>query len=60
MEFEEPHYEEFYAIWDTFRTHFPLLTLIQPERQRDMVRSLVDTYVHTGWMPTRALRARTV
>ena len=48
---DEPHYEEFYAIWDTFRTHFPLLTLIQPERQRDMVRSLVDTYVHTGWMP---------
>ena len=48
---EEPHYEDFYAIWDTFRTHFPLLTLIQPERQRDMVRSLVDTYVHTGWMP---------
>jgi len=47
----EPHYEDFYAIWDTFRTHFPLLTLIQPERQRDMVRSLVDTYVHTGWMP---------
>jgi predicted alpha-1,2-mannosidase len=47
----EPHYEEFYAIWDTFRTHFPLLTLIQPERERDMVRSLVDTYVHTGWMP---------
>ena len=47
----EPHYEDFYAIWDTFRTHLPLLTLIQPERQRDMVRSLVDTYVHTGWMP---------
>src|SRR5215213_1101002 len=47
----EPHYEDFYAIWDTFRTHFPLLTLIQPERQRDMVRSLVDTYEHTGWMP---------
>ncbi len=48
---EGPHYEDFYAIWDTFRTHFPLLILIQPERQRDMVRSLVDTYVHTGWMP---------
>lgn len=47
----EPHYEDFYAIWDTFRTHFPLLTLIQPDRHRDMVRSLVDTYVHTGWMP---------
>lgn len=48
---DEPHYEDFYAIWDTFRTHFPLLTLIQPERQRDMARSLVDTYLHTGWMP---------
>src|SRR6266446_1815990 len=47
----EPHYEEFYAIWDTFRTQFPLLTLIQPERERDMVRSLIDTYAHTGWMP---------
>jgi predicted alpha-1,2-mannosidase len=48
---KEPHYEDFYAIWDTFRTHFPLLILIQPDRHRDMVRSLVDTYVHTGWMP---------
>jgi predicted alpha-1,2-mannosidase len=48
---DKPHYEEFYAIWDTFRTLHPLLTLIQPERQRDMMRSLVDTYVHTGWMP---------
>jgi predicted alpha-1,2-mannosidase len=47
----EPHYEDFYAIWDTFRTHFPLLALIQPDRHRDMVRSLIDTYVHTGWMP---------
>ena len=48
---KEPHYEDFYAIWDTFRTHFPLLTLIQPDRHRDMARSLVDTFVHTGWMP---------
>ena len=47
----EPHYEDFYCLWDTFRTLHPLLTLIQPGRQRDMVRSLVDTYRHTGWMP---------
>src|SRR5438128_3983628 len=47
----EPHYEDLYAIWDTFRCHFPLLILIQPERHRDMVRSLVCTYVHTAWMP---------
>mgnify|MGYP000633246245 CR=1 FL=1 len=47
----EPHYEDFYAIWDTFRTLHPLLTLIQPQRQRDIVRSLLDTYRHTGWLP---------
>ena len=47
---DAPHYEDFYAIWDTFRTVHPLLTLIQPERQRDIMRSLVDTYQHTGWM----------
>lgn len=48
---DEPHYEDFYTLWDTFRTLHPLLTVIQPERQRDMVRSLVDTYRHTGWLP---------
>lgn len=47
----EPHYEDYYTLWDTFRTLHPLLTIVQPERQRDMVRSLVDTYRHTGWMP---------
>ncbi len=47
----EPHYEDFYCLWDTFRCLHPLLTLIAPGRQRDMVRSLVDTYRHTGWMP---------
>lgn len=47
----EPHYEDFYTLWDTFRTLHPLLTLIAPERQRAMVRSLIDTYTHTGWLP---------
>ncbi len=47
----EPHYEDYYTLWDTFRALHPLLTLIQPERQRDMVRSLIDTYRHTGWLP---------
>ncbi len=47
----EPHYEDFYTLWDTFRTQMPLLTIIQPARERDMVRSLVDTFRHTGWLP---------
>ncbi|MBA3472181.1 MAG: glycoside hydrolase family 92 protein [Rubrobacter sp.] len=48
---DAPHYEEFYALWDTFRTVHPLLTLIQPEHQSAMVQSLVETYENTGWMP---------
>jgi predicted alpha-1,2-mannosidase len=48
---DKPHYEDFYTLWDTFRTLHPLFTLIQPERQSAMVQSLLDTYVHTGWLP---------
>ena len=47
----EPHYEDFYTLWDTFRGVHPLLTLIEPQRQRDIIRSLLDTYQHTGWLP---------
>jgi predicted alpha-1,2-mannosidase len=55
----EPHYEDFYTIWDTFRTLNPLLTLIEPDRERDMVRSLLDTYAHTGWLPDARIAGAT-
>lgn len=47
----EPHYEDFFALWDTFRTVNPLLALIAPRREGRIVRSLVDTWRHTGWLP---------
>jgi predicted alpha-1,2-mannosidase len=47
----DPYYDDFQAIWDTFRSQGPLLTLIAPDVQRDIVRSLVDTYRHAGYMP---------
>ncbi|WP_158941498.1 GH92 family glycosyl hydrolase [Granulicella sp. S190] len=47
----EPYYDDFYCIWDTYRTSSPLLTLISPDRQRDIIRSLIDIYRHTGYMP---------
>jgi predicted alpha-1,2-mannosidase len=47
----EPYYDDFQAIWDTFRSQGPLLTLIAPDVQRDIVRSLVGTYRHAGYMP---------
>ena len=48
---EEPYYDDYYAIWDTYRSSSPLLTLISPDRQRDLIRSLIDIYRHTGYMP---------
>jgi predicted alpha-1,2-mannosidase len=47
----EPSYDDFYAIWDTFRTSSPLLTLIAPDRQSAIVRSLIDIYRHDHWLP---------
>ncbi len=47
----EPYYDDYYAIWDTFRTSSPLLTLIASQRQTEIVRALVDLYRHEGWLP---------
>jgi predicted alpha-1,2-mannosidase len=47
----EPYYDDYYAIWDIFRTSGPLLTLIAPERETGIVRALVDLYRHEGWLP---------
>ena len=48
---DEPYYDDYYAIWDTYRSSGPLLTLIAADRQRDLIRSLIDIYRHTGYMP---------
>lgn len=47
----EPYYDDFYAIWDTYRTSSPLITLIDPKREADIVRSLVNIYKRDGYMP---------
>ncbi len=47
----EPYYDDFYAIWDTYRSSSPLITLIDPKREVDIVRSLVNIYKRDGYMP---------
>ena len=44
----EPYYDSFYCIWDSFRSIHPLLTILDPESQALMIRSLIDTYEHEG------------
>ena len=46
-----PYYDDFYAIWDTYRTSMPLITLIDPKRQSEIVNSLLNIYQRDGYMP---------
>lgn len=48
---DEPYYDSYYCIWDSFRSIHPLLTLLDPHSQTQMIRSLVDIYRHEGWLP---------
>ena len=48
---ESPYYDDYYAIWDTYRTSTPLLTLLWPERQVEIVNSLLNIYTREGYMP---------
>lgn len=46
-----PYYDDFYAIWDTYRSSSPLITLIDPGRERDIVNSLINICKRDGYMP---------
>ena len=45
------YYDDYYAIWDTYRTSSPLLTLLCPDRQTTIVNSLLNIYTREGYMP---------
>lgn len=44
-------YDDYYAIWDTYRTSTPLLSLLDPQRATAIAASLLDIYKQTGYMP---------
>jgi predicted alpha-1,2-mannosidase len=46
-----PYYDDFYAIWDTFRSSNPLITLISPSREVDIINALIQIYRRDGYMP---------
>ncbi|KAK0709496.1 glycoside hydrolase family 92 protein [Lasiosphaeria miniovina] len=47
----EPYFDSFYCIWDSFRAQHPLLTIIDPAAQAQMVRALINIYEHEGKLP---------
>ena len=49
------HQYSAFSPWDTFRTLHPLLCLLFPDRQKDMVESMLDIYRQTGYLPTESM-----
>lgn len=47
-----------YSLWDTYRNLSQLETLLYPDRQVDMINSMIDMYREWGWMPKWELFSR--
>lgn len=47
-----------FSLWDTYRNVHQLLTLVYPERQMDMVHTMLDMYREHGWLPKWELYGR--
>ena len=55
---EGHHRYTVFSLWDTYRNVHQLLTLVYPEKQIEMARSVVDMYREWGWMPKWELFGR--
>ena len=42
-----------FFLWDTYRTTHPLLTIIEPDRQIELIKSLLATYDQGGLIPAQ-------
>ncbi|MCM0713713.1 MULTISPECIES: GH92 family glycosyl hydrolase [Parabacteroides] len=47
-----------FSLWDTYRNVSTLMTLLFPERQLDIIRTMVDMYKESGWLPKWELYGR--
>lgn len=45
------YFDDYYAIWDTYRTSFPLLMEYYPDKAVAMINSLLNIYEHEGYLP---------
>ena len=40
-----------FSLWDTYRNLHPLMSLVYPKQQSDMVKSMLSIYDESGWLP---------
>lgn len=46
-----------FSLWDTYRNLHPLMALLYPKQQSDMVKSMLHIYDESGWLPKWELNA---
>jgi len=51
---DEPFYVDNW-IWDTYIASHPLNMILDPEKDQAMIRSYIEMYRQTGWMPSFAV-----
>ena len=39
------------SLWDTYRNLHQLMSLVYPQQQSDMIKSMLDMYGENGWLP---------
>ena len=44
-----------FSPWDTFRSLHPLLSLLYPDKQKDMLSSMLDIYQQSGYLPVESM-----
>ncbi|WP_232764155.1 GH92 family glycosyl hydrolase [Salegentibacter salinarum] len=40
-----------FSLWDTYRNYHQLMSLLYPQEQLDMVKSMLEMYDENGWLP---------
>ncbi|KAL6454650.1 hypothetical protein SBY92_004117 [Candida maltosa Xu316] len=45
------YYDDFFTIWDTFRSLNPLINVINPTRGSEIIQALINIYQYEGYAP---------
>lgn len=53
-----PYWDDHYTLWDTWRTLFPLLALVDPEAVAGNINSFIDRHEHNGYVATAFIQGK--
>jgi len=44
-------YDDYYALWDTYRTVMPLITILDEKRSADLINAMLEIWKREGYLP---------